>query len=209
MSESLCGEDSGELQVLWDHAEKQVNFKNLNLALRARGLQLPANLHRQQQVNRRELRKAGLHPEGYAHSLGLDGRVGGHFQVDLSDGSGEGDLRILGDQHGDVYFLDAKGKPVGPPLISRTKWRFSRFDRILIDKGYALGRFRLSTHIDTNALSKFGLSLNYQSKVVMGHRDVMFKPGGIEAANFAYYRKLFAEIARRGGLGLPTGEETP
>lgn len=209
MSESLCGGESGELQVLWDHADNQLHFNKLNLVLSAYGLQLPKKLHRQQKTNRRELRRAGLHPETYAHSLGLDGRVGGHFQVDLKDGSGEGDLRILGDREGDVYFLDPKGNRVGPPLISQTKWRFTRFDRFLMDKGYALGRFRLSTRIDTNALSKFGLSLNYQTNVIMGHRDVMFKPGGIQAANLAYYRKLFTEIARKGGLNVFTQEESP
>ncbi len=199
----------GEMNVLWNQAERQLTFENLNLTLEAQGIQLPKLLQDQQNLRRREVYRSGQKLKVAADGLGLDGRVTGHFDFNFADWSGKGDLRILGDRNGDVYLLDPSGDRIKPPLLSRTHWRFSRFNKFLFDKGFALGRYRLSTRANTNALRKFGYSINYETDVVMGHRDVMFKPGGIDEANFAYYRKLLAEILRRGGLDLLQAGEEP
>lgn len=204
--QNLGGED-GILTLLWNQAERQLTFENLDLELSSMGIQIPKLLEDLQKSQRKEKYLAGEKLLRRVDGIGLDGRVKGHFDFNFEDWRGQGDLRILGDRDGDVYFHSQAGYRINPPLLKKTNWRFRRFDKFLFDKGYALGTFRLFTHANTHSLRKFGYSINYSPEIVMGHKDVMFKPGGIEEATNSYYRKLYRELLQRAGLEILTGEE--
>ncbi|MDX1386700.1 MAG: hypothetical protein R3257_03850, partial [bacterium] len=200
------GQEDGILTVLWNQAERQLTFENLNLELGTQGIQIPQVLENLQKSQRTEKYLSGEKLRRRADAIGLDGRVKGHFDFNFEDWSGKGDLRILGDRDGDVYFHSKAGNRINPPLLKNTNWRFRRFDKFLFDRGYALGHFRLYTHANTHSLRKFGYSINYSPEIIMGHRDVMFKPGGIDEANLSYYRKLYRELLQRTGLEMLHGE---
>lgn len=184
----VSGEEPWGIQ--WDSVSQNIQMENLKLRLQAQGLPLPRELLNRQNQERKAWRREGRRLPARAAALGLDGWVRGGLSFNFRTRQGQGDLRLVGDRAGDIYLLDGASRPIAPPLLSRTEWRFRRFDQIHARKGYALGVFRLATRVNTASLARLGYRYPWEADVVMSHRDVMFKPGGIEAANREFYRRL-------------------
>ncbi len=185
------------LQVVWDRSRRQIRIQDLEIQVSAQQIQLPPILKTKQQAERARIRREGLRPPSHAVGFGVDGKILGDFEFNLGDFSGSGELRLVGDRQGDVYLLSRQGTPLDPPLFKKTDWRFSRVDKVLLRRGYALGAFRLFTRMNTRSLKHFGHLLDYETEVIMVHRDIMLKLGGIDAVNGDYYRRLYRELLRQ------------
>ncbi len=196
----LPGRRDRTLQISWDPEHHLLELSHLNLSVNAQGIRLPKFLENRQRKALRQTRSNGEKAGPSAAGIGVDGKIRGKLQFDFENWRGSGALVLRGDRDGDVYFHNSKGQKIFPPLIRLTQWRFNRFDKFLLNKGYVYGAYRLFYRINTQSLKKFGYQIDYESDIWMTHGDVPLKPGGIDAANEAYYERIFKEAMARGGL---------
>lgn len=134
------------LEFVWDARRRVLEMSGLDLNLNAQGLAvLPERLRRT------------LDPD--VATLGLDGRLAGDFRMHLTEDRrcwhGEGEISLRGDEAGDIYFLDRRGRRVGAALFRDTSWSFREVSWINWERGYALGTFRLDTLLNPSAVPGF------------------------------------------------------
>ena len=128
--------------VAYNFPARHLTLSDLDLRLSVQGIS-PSSL-------RSDLAHRILNPR--VAGLGIDGHLQGSLNADFLHWRARGPIRLRGDRDGDVYFLDAAGRRVGPALVRDTRWSFSRVDRVDWRRRYALGRFHLDTLLNFSSL---------------------------------------------------------
>ncbi len=143
---SLAQVPGKSLEITFNTEDKELQVRDLDLKFTAQQLYVL---------------KGGalkmLDPE--VRSIGLDGNLTGIFQASFKGErekwKGSGLIQLLGDEKGDLYFLDARGRQVGPALIRNTHWDFNKVRGVNWNRGYAMGDFYLAMVINLAALNLF------------------------------------------------------
>lgn len=203
--------EAGALGVLYDPDIQIIEVKNLDLVFAASGFDLPPILKERQKVQRLRTRRVGGKPGPKAVAIAADGHLKGHYTFNLSEFTGEGDLRLLGDRQGDVYFTDRRGENIGA-LYSNSRWRFRRFNQVLLARGFALGTYRLDTTINFSPMREiFGAGATLKQRWTMRHGDIPVTPGGLGEISVDFLGSLAAQTLRetavQSGMGVLVTEE--
>lgn len=142
---SIQQDPDHEMSLFWDCQSRQLEVQDLHVEFAGSRLPLPARLRR------------FLDPT--VHSWGVDGRLQGNFAMSLQgepeNWNGRGLIALRGDEKGDLYWFDRRGRRTGPPLVRDTRWCWREIRSINTRRGYALGRFYLEILANPQALMTF------------------------------------------------------